>query len=171
MRPGVCVLSNSPPRASIGQVWTRHLAPAAPASRPSSPSQFHDCSCHADSALQFVPSLLPGWGKSRAASTAPGEGGRLGTWRTPTDPPAHLHQEKIVLRKKMYLRGSKSEADFAHKLVFGLRPTHTAPAAPHRASSWRRLPPLYAAQIHGNSRILTGSFHVRQNESPFDAFE
>ena len=27
--------------ASIGQVWTRHLAPAAPASRPSSPSQFH----------------------------------------------------------------------------------------------------------------------------------
>ena len=56
-------------RASIGQVWTRHLAPAAPASRPSSPSQFHDCPCHADSALQFVPSLVPGWGKSRAAST------------------------------------------------------------------------------------------------------
>ena len=56
-------------RASIGQVWTRHLAPAAPASRPSLPTQFHDCSCHADSALQFVPSLLPGWGKSRAAST------------------------------------------------------------------------------------------------------
>ena len=55
--------------ASIGQVWTRHLAPAAPASRPSSPSQFHDCPCHADSALQFVPSLVPGWGKSRAAST------------------------------------------------------------------------------------------------------
>ena len=57
------------PGASIGQVWTCHLAPAAPASRPSSPTQFHDCSCHADSALQFVPSLLPGWGKSRAAST------------------------------------------------------------------------------------------------------
>ena len=56
-------------RASIGQVWTRHLAPAAPASPPSSPSQFHDCPCHADSALQFVPSLVPGWGKSRAAST------------------------------------------------------------------------------------------------------
>ena len=56
-------------RASIGQVWTRHLAPAAPASRPSSPSQFHDCPCHADTALQFVPSLVPGWGKSRAAST------------------------------------------------------------------------------------------------------
>ena len=55
--------------ASIGQVWTRHLAPAAPASRPSLPTQFHDCSCHADSALQFVPSLLPGWGKSRTAST------------------------------------------------------------------------------------------------------
>ena len=55
--------------ASIGQVWTRHLAPAAPASRPSSPTQFHVCPCHADSALQFVPSLLPGWGKSRAAST------------------------------------------------------------------------------------------------------
>ena len=55
--------------ASIGQVWTRHLAPAAPASRPSSPSQFHACPCHADSALQFVPSLVPGWGKSRAAST------------------------------------------------------------------------------------------------------
>ena len=55
--------------ASIGQVWTRHLAPAAPASRPSSPSQCHDCPCHADSALQFVPSLVPGWGKSRAAST------------------------------------------------------------------------------------------------------
>ena len=57
------------PGASIGQVWTRHLAPAAPASRPSSPSQFHDCLCHADSALQFVPSLLPRWGKSWAAST------------------------------------------------------------------------------------------------------
>ena len=55
--------------ASIGHVWTRHLAPAAPASRPSSPSQFHDCPCHADSALQFLPSLVPGWGKSRAAST------------------------------------------------------------------------------------------------------
>ena len=38
-------------RASIGQVWTRHLAPAAPASRPSLPTQFHDCACHADSAL------------------------------------------------------------------------------------------------------------------------
>ena len=61
--------------ASIGQVWTRHLAPAAPASRPSSPSQFHDCPCHADSALQFVPSLVPGWGKSRAASTVEGGGG------------------------------------------------------------------------------------------------
>ena len=56
-------------RASIGQVWTRHLAPAAPASRPSLPTQFHDCSCHADSVLQFFPSLLPEWGKSRAAST------------------------------------------------------------------------------------------------------
>ena len=41
--------------ASIGQVWTRHLAPAAPASQPSSPSQFHDCACHADSALPFCP--------------------------------------------------------------------------------------------------------------------
>ena len=40
--------------ASIGQVWTRHLAPAAPASRPSLPTQFLDCACHADSALQFV---------------------------------------------------------------------------------------------------------------------
>ena len=55
--------------ASIGQVWTRHLAPAAPASQPSLPTQFHDCSCHADSVLQFFPSLLPEWGKSRAAST------------------------------------------------------------------------------------------------------
>ena len=49
-------------------MWTRHLAPAAPASRRSLPTQFHDCSCHADSALQFFPSLLLGWGKSRAAS-------------------------------------------------------------------------------------------------------
>ena len=55
--------------SSIGQVCTRHCAPAAPASRPSSPTQFHDCPCHADSASQFVPSLVPGWGKSRAAST------------------------------------------------------------------------------------------------------
>ena len=62
-------LSGQASGASIGQVWTRHLAPAAPASRPSSPSQFHGCLCHADSALQFVPSLVPGWGKSRAAST------------------------------------------------------------------------------------------------------
>ena len=48
--------------ASIGQVWTRHLAPAAPASRPSLPTQFHDCACHADSALQFLslPSALNG---------------------------------------------------------------------------------------------------------------
>ena len=48
--------------ASIGQVWTRHLAPAAPASRPSSPSQFLDCACHADSAMQFLslPSALNG---------------------------------------------------------------------------------------------------------------
>ena len=35
--------------ASIGQVWTHHLAPAAPASRPSLPTQFHDCACHSDS--------------------------------------------------------------------------------------------------------------------------
>ena len=50
--------------ASIGQVWTRHLAPAAPASRPSSPSQFLDCACHSDSALQFLslPSALNGVG-------------------------------------------------------------------------------------------------------------
>ena len=46
--------------ASIGQVWTRHLAPAAPASRPSSPTQFHECSCHADSALHFCP-FPPPW--------------------------------------------------------------------------------------------------------------
>jgi hypothetical protein len=45
--------------SSIGQVWTRHLAPATPASRPSLPTQFHDCACHADSALQFL--SLP-WG-------------------------------------------------------------------------------------------------------------
>ena len=47
---------------SIGQVWTRHLAPAAPASQPSLPTQFHDCACHADSALQFLslPSALNG---------------------------------------------------------------------------------------------------------------
>ena len=32
--------------ASKGQVWTRHLAPAAPAARPSSPSQFHVCPVH-----------------------------------------------------------------------------------------------------------------------------
>ena len=53
---------NGAPLASIGQVWTRHLAPAAPASRPSSPSQFHDCACHSDSALQFLslPSALNG---------------------------------------------------------------------------------------------------------------
>ena len=50
--------------ASIGQVWTRHLAPAAPASRPSLPTQFHDCSCHADSALQFVPGSVGGGGWS-----------------------------------------------------------------------------------------------------------
>ena len=66
---GAFRLGFRPGGASIGQVWTRHLAPAAPASRPSSPSQFHDCPCHADSALQFVPSLVLGWGKSRAAST------------------------------------------------------------------------------------------------------
>ena len=50
------------PRASIGQVCTRHLAPAAPASRPSLPTQFHDCACHSDSALQFysLPSALNG---------------------------------------------------------------------------------------------------------------
>ena len=30
---------------SIGQVCTRHCAPAAPASRPSSPTQLHDCPC------------------------------------------------------------------------------------------------------------------------------
>ena len=40
--------------ASIGRVWTRHLAPAAPASRPSLPTQFLDCACHSDSALQFL---------------------------------------------------------------------------------------------------------------------
>ena len=40
--------------ASKGQVWTRHLAPAAPASQPSLPTQFHDCACHTDSALQFL---------------------------------------------------------------------------------------------------------------------
>ena len=46
----------------MGQVWTRHLAPAAPASRPSLPTQCHDCACHADSALQFLslPSALNG---------------------------------------------------------------------------------------------------------------
>ena len=49
-------------RASKGQVWTRHLAPAAPASRPSLPTQFHDCACHSDSAMQFLslPSALNG---------------------------------------------------------------------------------------------------------------
>ena len=48
--------------ASIGLVWTRHLAPAAPASRPSLPSQFLDCACHSDSAMQFLslPSALNG---------------------------------------------------------------------------------------------------------------
>ena len=48
--------------ALIGQVWTRHLAPAAPASRPSLPTQFLDCACHSDSALQFLslPSALNG---------------------------------------------------------------------------------------------------------------
>ena len=56
------VVGHSIRGASIGQVWTRHLAPAAPASRPSLPTQFHDCSCHADSVLQFFPSLLPEWG-------------------------------------------------------------------------------------------------------------
>ena len=43
---------------SIGQVCTRHCAPAAPASRPSSPTQFHDCPCHAD--RSSLPSFLDG---------------------------------------------------------------------------------------------------------------
>ena len=60
--------------ASKGQVWTRHLAPAAPASRPSLPTQFHDCACHADSALQFLslPSAL-----SRASAGVRLSGSRL----------------------------------------------------------------------------------------------
>ena len=76
--------------ASIGQVWTRHLAPAAPASRPSLPTQFHDCACHADSALQFLslPSALNG-GKSWAASTGlwalSGGGGAATRGATGTD--------------------------------------------------------------------------------------
>ena len=54
--------SKRSPGASIGQVWTRHLAPAAPASRPSLPTQFHDCACHSDSAMLFLslPSALNG---------------------------------------------------------------------------------------------------------------
>ena len=35
-----------------GQVWTRHLAPAASASRPSLPSPFHSCSCLLDNSIQ-----------------------------------------------------------------------------------------------------------------------
>ena len=66
--------------ASIGQVWTRHLAPAAPASRPSLPTQFHDCACHADSALQFLslPSALNEVrvGLHLQGSVSGGEGGR-----------------------------------------------------------------------------------------------
>ena len=48
--------------ASIGKVWPRHLAPAAPASRPSLPTQFYNCACHADGATQFLslPSELNG---------------------------------------------------------------------------------------------------------------
>ena len=46
--------------ASIGQVCTRHCAPAAPASRPSSPTRIHDCPCHADSSS--LPSFLEGVG-------------------------------------------------------------------------------------------------------------
>jgi len=38
--------------AAKGQVWTRHLAPAAPASRPSLPSQFHLCPLHPQPTLQ-----------------------------------------------------------------------------------------------------------------------
>ena len=44
--------------ASIGQVCTRHCAPAVPGSRPSSPTQIHDCPCHADSSS--LPSSLDG---------------------------------------------------------------------------------------------------------------
>ena len=43
---------------SIGQVCTRHCAPAAPGSRPSSPTQIHDCPCHAHS--WSLPSSLDG---------------------------------------------------------------------------------------------------------------
>ena len=41
------------PQGLKGQVWTRHEAPAAPASRPSLPSQFHRCSCLSASSIQF----------------------------------------------------------------------------------------------------------------------
>ena len=54
---------------SIGQVWTRHLAPAAPASRPSLPTQFHDCACHTDSALQFLSLLV--WGEGGLGEGSP----------------------------------------------------------------------------------------------------
>ena len=44
-----------------GQVWTRHQAPTAPATRPSSLTQFHLYACLRDSPIQFI-FLTSVWG-------------------------------------------------------------------------------------------------------------
>ena len=85
--------------ASIGQVWTRHLAPAAPASRPSSPSQFHDCACHSDSALQFWRGRGGGGGSRPQLTVTGGRGGGMAAWLLRLTPrPTHI--SKVFLSRQ-----------------------------------------------------------------------
>ena len=85
-RPWIWPPSEGGVQASIGQVWTRHLAPAAPASRPSLPTQFLDCACHSDSAMQFL-SLSSALNGARVGLPLQGSGraGGLAGGRETTD--------------------------------------------------------------------------------------